>query len=163
MKLRSYWLDTAEPAGDFRRRELPPRADVAVIGAGLTGLSTALHLARAGADVVLLESHTVGWGASGRNGGMATTGLAISYPKAVKRYGNYEAARMYTAYNDAIDTVEKVVRDEGIDCDFARTGKLTLQAVALRALRGVCTVAAAGPRVLRRPRAPLADPLRGGQ
>ena len=126
MKLRSYWLDTAEPAGDFRRRELPPRADVAVIGAGLTGLSTALHLARAGADVVLLESHTVGWGASGRNGGMATTGLAISYPKAVKRYGNDEAARMYTAYNDAIDTVEKVVRDEGIDCDFARTGKLTL-------------------------------------
>jgi glycine/D-amino acid oxidase-like deaminating enzyme len=126
MKLRSYWLDTAEPAGDFRRRELPSRADVAVIGAGLTGLSTALHLARSGAEVVLLESNTVGWGASGRNGGMATTGLAISYPKAVKRYGHREAARMFTAYNDAIDTVEKVVQDEGIDCDFARTGKLTL-------------------------------------
>jgi glycine/D-amino acid oxidase-like deaminating enzyme len=126
MKLRSYWLDTADPAGDFRRRELPARADVAVIGAGLTGLSTALHLAKAGADVVLLESHTVGWGASGRNGGMATTGLAISYPKAVKRYGNDEASRMFTAYTDAIDTVEKMVSEEGIDCDFARTGKLTL-------------------------------------
>ncbi|HEY0693102.1 MAG TPA: FAD-binding oxidoreductase [Kribbella sp.] len=126
MKLRSYWLDTASAAGDFRRRELPSRADVVVIGAGLTGLSTALHLARDGADIVLLETHTVGWGASGRNGGMATTGLAISYPKAVQRYGNHQAGLMFRAYNDAIDTVEDVVVKEGIDCDFARTGKLSL-------------------------------------
>ncbi|MEU6789231.1 FAD-binding oxidoreductase [Nonomuraea angiospora] len=128
MKLTSYWLDTAEPPGDFRRAELPERVDVAIIGAGLTGLSAALHLARRGASVAVLESHTVGWGASGRNGGMATTGLAISFPAAVKRYGAERATAMFTAYDDAIDTVEKIVTDEEIACDFVRSGKLTLAA-----------------------------------
>lgn len=126
MKLQSFWLDTAAPAGDFRRRELPANADVVVVGAGLTGLSTATHLARTGADVVLVDSRTVGWGASGRNGGMATTGMAISYPKAVERYGREDAGAMFRAYNDAIDTVEKLAAEEDIDCDFSRSGKLTL-------------------------------------
>ncbi|RKN12845.1 NAD(P)/FAD-dependent oxidoreductase [Streptomyces radicis] len=126
MKLVSYWLDTAEPAGDFRRSELPSRADVVVVGAGLTGLSTAVHLARRGADVALVDAHTVGWGASGRNGGMATTGLAISFATAVRRYGEGPATAMFRAYNDAIDTVEELVAHEGIDCDFERSGKLTL-------------------------------------
>ncbi|TDE88549.1 FAD-binding oxidoreductase [Occultella glacieicola] len=128
MKLTSYWLDTATPAGDFRRSELPKRVDVAVVGAGLTGLSTALHLARDGASVALLEARTVGWGASGRNGGMATTGLAVGYGTAARRYGRPRAAAMFAAYNDAIDTVEKLVADEGIDCNFERVGKLTLAA-----------------------------------
>ncbi|MFC0452397.1 NAD(P)/FAD-dependent oxidoreductase [Rhodococcus jostii] len=126
MKLGSYWLDTAEPGADYRRSDVPAHADVAVIGAGLTGLSTALHLARAGASVVLLEEHTIGWGASGRNGGMATTGLAISFPTAVRRYGPERARDMFLAYNDAIDTIEDLVTTEGIDCAFERTGKLTL-------------------------------------
>src|SRR5215207_7276265 len=110
MKLTSYWLDTAKPAGDFRRRELPAAVDVAVVGGGLTGLSTALHVARTGATVAVLEAHTVGWGASGRNGGMATTGLVPGFPTAVKRYGPEAATRMFRAYNDAISTVEDVVR-----------------------------------------------------
>jgi len=126
MKLTSYWLDTAEPAGDFRRTELPDRVDVAVVGAGLTGLSTALHVAKEGASVALLEAGTVGWGASGRNGGMATTGLAIGFRKAIERYGRERAARMYTEYDRAIDTVERLVREESIDCHFERTGKMNL-------------------------------------
>jgi glycine/D-amino acid oxidase-like deaminating enzyme len=126
VKLVSYWLDTAKPAGDFRRTELPARADVVVVGAGLTGLSTALHVARQGASVALLEANTVGWGASGRNGGMATPGLAIGFPTAVRRYGTERAAAMFQAYNDAIDTVEELVTSEGIDCSFERTGRLTL-------------------------------------
>ena len=126
MKLVSYWLDTAKPAGDFRRRELPAWADVVVVGAGLTGLSTALHVARQGASVALLEANTVGWGASGRNGGMATPGLAIGFPTAVRRYGAQRAAAMFRAYNDAIDTVEELVTSEGIDCSFERTGRLSL-------------------------------------
>ncbi|MFI7065786.1 NAD(P)/FAD-dependent oxidoreductase [Kribbella sp. NPDC050124] len=126
MKLTSYWLDTAKPAGDFRHQELPASVDVAVVGGGLTGLSTALHLAKQGASVAVLEARTLGWGASGRNGGMATTGLAISFPKAVKRYGLDAATRMFTVYNDAIDTIEDVVATEGIDCDFERVGKLNL-------------------------------------
>ncbi len=126
MKLTSYWLDTAEPAGDFRRNPLPPEVDVAVIGAGFTGLSAALELAKQGASVAVLEQHTVGWGASGRNGGMATTGLAIGFTQAVKRYGDHAAVAMFTEYNRAIDTIESLVKEHSIDCDFERTGKLTL-------------------------------------
>ena len=126
MKLTSYWLDTAEPAGDFRRNPLPPEVDVAVIGAGFTGLSAALELAKQGASVAVLEQHTVGWGASGRNGGMATTGLAIGFTQAVERYGDRAAAAMFTEYTRAIDTIESLVKEHGIDCDFERTGKLTL-------------------------------------
>ena len=126
MKLTSYWLDTAEPAGDFRRNPIPPQVDVAVVGAGFTGLSAALELAKQGASVALLEQHTVGWGASGRNGGMATTGLAIGFAQAVRRYGERPAAAMFLEYNRAIDTIESLVKEHGIECDFERTGKLAL-------------------------------------
>jgi glycine/D-amino acid oxidase-like deaminating enzyme len=126
VKTISYWLDTAPPAPDRSGRELDTRTDVAVVGAGLTGLSAAIHLARKGARVTVLEKETVGWGASGRNGGMCTTGLAIGFRTAVERYGVPAAKAMYLSYNEAIDTVEKLVTEEGIDADFARTGKLKL-------------------------------------
>jgi glycine/D-amino acid oxidase-like deaminating enzyme len=126
VKLTSYWLDTAEPAGDFRRNPIPTEVDVAVVGAGFTGLSAALELAKQGASVALFEQHTVGWGASGRNGGMATTGLAIDFAQAVRRYGERAAVPMFHEYNRAIDTIESLVKEHGIDCDFERTGKLTL-------------------------------------
>lgn len=126
MKLIPYWMDTARPAEDYRREELPDEVDIAIIGGGFTGLSAALFAARGGARVALFERDSFGWGASGRNGGMATTGLAISFGKAVKRYGPERAAAMFLAYNDAIDTIEQVVADEGLDCGFERVGKLNL-------------------------------------
>ena len=126
MKLTPYWLDTATPSGDYRRNPVPERADIAIVGAGFTGLSAALEAARHGASVVVLDSQTVGWGASGRNGGMATTGLAIGLGKAIKRYGQPEALEMFREYNRAIDTIEELVKEHSIDCDFQRSGKLTL-------------------------------------
>ena len=74
----------------------------------------------------MLDQHTVGWGASGRNGGMATTGLAIGLGKAIKRYGRHQAIEMFAEYNRAIDTIEELVKEHSIDCDFQRSGKLTL-------------------------------------
>jgi glycine/D-amino acid oxidase-like deaminating enzyme len=126
MKLTSYWLDTAEPSGDYRRTPVPDRVDLLVVGAGLTGVSAALEAAKQGARVVVVDSHTVGWGASGRNGGMATTGLAIGLGKAIKRYGSERAIAMFREYNRAVDTVEELVKEHSIDCDFERSGKLTL-------------------------------------
>jgi len=128
MKFVPYWLDTAPQGPDRSRTEVGGEADVAVVGAGLTGLSAALHLARNGATVQVLERETVGWGASGRNGGMATTGMSIGYGEAADRYGFAAATAYFRAYDDAIDTLEKLVGEEGIDCHFARTGKLTLAA-----------------------------------
>ena len=126
MKLTPYWLDTAEPSGDYTRTPVPQTADIAIIGAGFTGVSAALEAARHGASVVVLDARTVGWGASGRNGGMATTGLAIGLRKAIKRYGSDRAVEMFREYNRAIDTIEDLVKEHSIDCDFERSGKLTL-------------------------------------
>jgi glycine/D-amino acid oxidase-like deaminating enzyme len=102
------------------------RTEVAVIGGGLTGVVAALHLARSGAKVDLFEKDTVGFGASGRNGGMATTGMSIGIRDAVEKMGFDTAVRLYDAYTEAIDLIEKLVTEEGIDCNFARVGKLNL-------------------------------------
>lgn len=128
MKSTPYWLDTSPQGPDRSRTEIGGHVDVAIVGAGLTGLSAALHLARKGVKVEVFERDTVAFGASGRNGGMATTGMSIGFRDAIARYGFPSAAAYFLAYNDAIDSVEKIVGEEGIDCDFARTGKLNLAA-----------------------------------
>lgn len=126
MKFTPYWLDTAPQGPDRSRTDIGGQVDVAIVGAGLTGLSAALHLARKGANVQVFERETVGWGASGRNGGMATVGLSIGVRDAIARYGADTTKAYLLNYHDAVDTIEKLVGEEGIDCDFARTGKLNL-------------------------------------
>jgi glycine/D-amino acid oxidase-like deaminating enzyme len=127
MKFSSYWLDTA-PGGclERSRTSVEGGTEVAVIGGGLTGVVAALHLARRGAKVDLFEQNTVGFGASGRNGGMATTGMSIGIRDAVAKMGFDKAASLYRTYGQAVDLIEKLVMEEGIDCDFARPGKLIL-------------------------------------
>ena len=119
----NYWLTTVKmPQGTTA---LPSEAfDVAVLGAGFTGLSAARNLARAGAKVAVLESQTIGWGASSRNGGMILSGLKLGVDKLISIYGRERTQRMYAASLESIDCVEKIVRDESIDCDFSRCGHL---------------------------------------
>lgn len=126
MKMHSYWLDTSTPSGDYSKTDIPKEVDVAVVGAGFTGLSTAYHAAKAGKSVAVLEANTVNWGASGRNGGMATTGLAIGFRNAIKRYGEERAVKYFREYNDAIDLIENIVQENDLKVDYARTGKMNL-------------------------------------
>ena len=102
--------------------------DVAVVGGGFTGLSAARALARRGAKVVVLEAgDRVAAEASGRNGGHVNNGLRVDYADGSRRASASSArAQWYHAYDEAVDTVERIVRDEGIDCDFLRRGKLKL-------------------------------------
>ena len=119
----NYWLTTTEfPKTEYR--PLPARVDVAVVGAGFTGLSAARTLAKRGAKVAVLESETIGWGASSRNGGMVLTGMKLGVNKLISMYGRERTQRMYAATLATIDCVEQIIREEAIVCDFSRCGHL---------------------------------------
>jgi glycine/D-amino acid oxidase-like deaminating enzyme len=121
---QNYWLTTAEFPKVDASRSLPEVVDVAVIGAGFTGLSAARTLAKRGAKVAVLESETIGWGASSRNGGMVLTGMKLGVNQLISMYGRELTQRMYAASLASMDCVEQIVREEGIDCDFVRCGHL---------------------------------------
>jgi len=126
VKETNFWLTTVEMPKTDPAQPLPQRADVAVIGAGFTGLSAGGTLARRGAKVAVLEAETIGWGASSRNGGMVLTGLKLGVNKLISMYGRERTQRMYAASLASIDCVEQIVREEQIDCDFARCGHLAV-------------------------------------
>jgi glycine/D-amino acid oxidase-like deaminating enzyme len=119
----NYWLTTTSMPPALTGN-LPARADVAILGAGFTGLSAALALAKRGVTVAVLEANTIGWGASSRNGGMVLTGLKLSAETLAKRYGMDLTRRMYATSLESIDLVEQIVRQENIDCSFSRCGHL---------------------------------------
>ena len=104
----------------------PASVDVVVVGGGITGLAAARALARRGISVAVLEAHTIGWGASSRNGGMALTGLKLGAGTLVSRYGIELARQLFKASVDSVDTVEDIVAAEQIDCHFERCGHLAL-------------------------------------
>ncbi|MGF6291432.1 NAD(P)/FAD-dependent oxidoreductase [Paraburkholderia youngii] len=128
MQFTSYWLDTSEPFVG-RSTGLPlDSCDVVVVGGGITGTAAALALAKKGASVVVCEAGTVGQAASGRNGGMCNNGFAQDYATMSQLIGTERANDIYRAFDAGVDTVERLVREESIDCDFARSGKLKLAA-----------------------------------
>jgi glycine/D-amino acid oxidase-like deaminating enzyme len=124
MNERNYWLTTAEMPTLDGPRIAPEIVDIAVIGAGFTGLSAARTLAKRGAKVAVLESETIGWGASSRNGGMVLTGMKLGVNKLISMYGRERTRRMYAASLASMDCVEQIVEEEKIDCDFYRCGHL---------------------------------------
>jgi len=121
----NYWLTTAQMPGESDTiTPIPEKVDVAVIGAGITGLSAAYTLAKQGVNVIVLEAESIGWGASSRNGGMALTGLKLPMQTIIKRYGKSLARDLFQCSLDSVSTVEQIVNEEKIDCGFARTGHL---------------------------------------
>lgn len=97
----SYYAATAAPLGRFPVLRGERRADVCIIGGGYTGLSAALHLAEAGHDVVLLEAHRVGFGASGRNGGQVGSGQRQEQDWLERAYGRETARKLWDLGQDA--------------------------------------------------------------
>lgn len=137
MKEYPYWWDTLpagtqnpEPGtqnlepGTQNSGSLPPRADVAIVGAGYTGLAAARQLARAGASVVVIEREQVGWGASSRNGGQILTGMKLEAAALLERFGEPRARQFFDIACESIERLEQVIAEEAIDCGYARTGHI---------------------------------------
>jgi glycine/D-amino acid oxidase-like deaminating enzyme len=101
------------------------QADVAIVGAGFTGLSAAWHLQKSGVDAVVIEAQDIGWGASGRNGGMLPPRYKKGFSTIAAKHGHEVTRRLHGLIHEAIDTVEDIVDEARIACDFRRTGQFT--------------------------------------
>ena len=92
--------------------------DVCVVGAGFTGLSAAAHLADKGYDVILLDTHRVGFGASGRNGGQVGTGQRVDQRALERMVGAEHAHALWVLALDAVQLVRDLIDENAIDCGF---------------------------------------------
>jgi gamma-glutamylputrescine oxidase len=116
-RVDSYYLATAIGRRARPRLMGARDADVCVVGAGYTGLSCALHLAKAGMKVVVLEAAYAGFGASGRNGGQVITGQRVDQMELEQRYGETRARALWDLALEAKSLVRALIADHAIACD----------------------------------------------
>ena len=115
---KSYYAASAHPAPVRAPLHGDVEADVCVVGGGIAGCSTALHLAERGYRVVLLEGRRIGWGASGRSGGQAIFGYAAGQDKLIAEVGREHARRLFDLSVEALDLLRDTVARHSIDCDL---------------------------------------------
>ena len=115
---QSWYAATAHDAPVSPPLQGEAKADVCIIGAGFTGLSAALHLAEAGLNVVVLEAHRAGFGASGRNGGQLGSGQRVDQMSLSKLVGDAEADKLWALAEDAKALVRDLIAKHNIDCDL---------------------------------------------
>lgn len=119
----TLWYATAASAPLTKPLSGRIKADICIVGAGYSGLTTALELARAGVDVVLLERQEIGFGGSGRNAGHCTpTFTHYSLPELRKMLGEPWAERLIERQTRANDRVSQMIRDYQIDCEWVQRG-----------------------------------------
>ncbi|MBS2962842.1 FAD-dependent oxidoreductase [Actinocrinis puniceicyclus] len=139
MSTLSFWHDSL-PEPITPRPPLPAdtAVDVAIVGAGYTGLWTAYYLkmAEPSARIAVLEANFAGFGASGRNGGWCSALFPSSLTKVAKVAGSKSAAvALQRALNDTVDEVGRVAQAEGIDCHYAKGGTAVLARSAVQLQR----------------------------
>jgi glycine/D-amino acid oxidase-like deaminating enzyme len=120
----SLYAETAGPAPETPPLEGDRRASVAIVGAGFTGLSAALHLAEKGVDVVVLEANEPGWGASGRNGGQVNPGLKHDPDRVEADFGHDLGGRMVALSGNAPNLVFDLIQRHQISCSALQSGTL---------------------------------------
>jgi glycine/D-amino acid oxidase-like deaminating enzyme len=136
--LQSLWSVTAPPGPACSALSGTQHAQAAVIGAGYTGLSAALHLAEAGRDVIVLEAAEIGERASGLNGGQVIPGVKVDPDTLEAMLGTHAGGRLVATVAAAPDLVFELIARHGISCDATRTGWIqpATSEVALAQLAG---------------------------
>ena len=123
-----YWNDTLSAderrTANHERRPPPSRVDVAIVGAGYTGLAAARQLAQAGASVAVLEREQVCWGASSRNGGQVITGMKLDAAALVAKFGEARARQVFDVASASIARLEALIAEEAIACGYERVGHI---------------------------------------
>ncbi len=114
----SYYAATADLLPPFPALSGAVSCDVCVVGGGYTGLSAALHLARRGYDVVLIDAQRVGWGASGRNGGQVGSGQRVAQDSLQGLLGKPHARALWDLAEAAKARVKSLIGEHGIGCDW---------------------------------------------
>lgn len=124
--IKSYWHSTTSNIKKRKPLTDKIKTDVAIIGGGFSGLATSYFLNKSGVHTVLLEQNNIGWGASGRNAGMLTTGYKNSTESLSKKIGLEKAKELLEMSVDCINLVDQVATEENIDCSINYNGGLKL-------------------------------------
>ncbi len=115
---RNYYRATAKNTIG-KRLESPHECDVLIVGGGLSGLATALHLIQTTSlKITIIERHHIGWGASGRNGGEILPGLMATLSRMNRKYGYEITKNLYDISMEGIHFITKTIKDLEIDCDL---------------------------------------------
>ncbi len=127
VSLTPFWLDDPHRPEKTSPLTAKIKTDLVVIGAGFTGLWTALQAKQAdpNRDVVLLEAGEVGGGASGRNGGFVASSLTHSFQNGRNRW-HKELAKLIQLGHENLNGIEATIKQFNIDCDFMRSGELNI-------------------------------------
>ena len=121
-KLAPYWWDEV-PRPSIADVALPQRVDVAVVGAGYTGLNAALQTARGGRSTLVLDAEEAGWGCSTRNGGQVSTSIKPSFDALARKHGEQRAFDILREGQRSLEWIAQFIHSEAIDCDFGRVGR----------------------------------------
>lgn len=117
-----YWWEAA-PVRPLPKQSLAKNLDVLIVGAGYTGLSAGLTLARAGRSVAAFDAMNPGEGASSRNGGITSGSIRPDYATITRRFGEEKAIAIETEGKIAREFVYNLIKTEGLDCDFRLVGQ----------------------------------------
>lgn len=122
---KSFWADSVTVSS---RKSLTEKkeTDVVIIGGGFTGLSTAYHLQQHGVNSIVLEQHHVGWGASGRNAGMLTTGYKKGLQQLERKFGQTKTKILLELSVECINLVKQLVEKHQMDCDLENSSQVKL-------------------------------------
>lgn len=123
---RSYWEDTVGPVDPVPPADLPEKTEILIAGSGYTGLSAAIAAHDAGANVVVVEAKTTGFGASTRNGGMFGAHPRLGWDALNKAFGPQVADQLFAEAAPALKWAKDLIKKENIDCDLQSTGRISL-------------------------------------